>query len=166
MSQILDPRTELALARIPIGVGRICLELGAGNGSISRALSARVGGAGLVVAADIDTSFLLASTDSLQVRPVDVTTVDLGEGEYDLVATRAMLHHLPSRRDVWPRCCGGPTRRVHIRGGAGPAPDVNDERRYTRVLGGIPAVGGPVRDRLFRWAIHRTMAGEAGRARH
>ena len=68
MSQILDPRTELALARIPIGAGWRCLELGAGNRSISRALSARVGDAGLVAAADIDTSLLPASADSLQGR--------------------------------------------------------------------------------------------------
>jgi SAM-dependent methyltransferase len=81
-----------------VGEGWNCLEVGAGGGSITAWLCARVAPTGHVVATDIDTRFL----DSLQ-RPNltilrhDILTDELPQGAFELVCTRLVLLHLPDR---------------------------------------------------------------------
>jgi SAM-dependent methyltransferase len=100
MSRMLDPQMCFRLEQAGVGPGWRCLEVGAGNGSVSAWLATRVGAAGHVVASDIDTRYLdRLSLPNLDVRKLDVTRDALGEG-YDLVCCRALLHHVPERIDV------------------------------------------------------------------
>jgi SAM-dependent methyltransferase len=100
MSRMLDPQMFFRLEQLGIAEGWKCLEAGAGNGSVSRWLSEKVGPDGHVVASDIDTRFLQRlSLPNLEVRKIDATSDRLGEG-YDLVCGRAFLHHIPQRIDV------------------------------------------------------------------
>ncbi|MEM9592407.1 MAG: methyltransferase [Pseudomonadota bacterium] len=100
MSHMLDPHTMFRLSELGVGQGWRCLEIGAGNGSLSQWLADRVGPAGHVVASDIDTRYLDAlEVPNLEVRALDVTKDGLGE-DYDLVLVRDVLHHLPARDDV------------------------------------------------------------------
>jgi SAM-dependent methyltransferase len=102
MSRMLDPQTCFRLEQI-VAPGWKCLEVGAGNGSVSLWLATKIGASGRVVASDVDTRFLdRLSLPNLEVRRIDVTRDALGEG-YDLVLGRAILHHIPERIDVLAR---------------------------------------------------------------
>ncbi|HEY2823725.1 MAG TPA: class I SAM-dependent methyltransferase [Candidatus Acidoferrum sp.] len=97
MSALLDPVELSWIARLGIGAGSRCLELGCGNGSISVALAGRVAPSGRVVASDIDLAFVGdLSGPNLEVRRVDVLEDAIEEHAYDFVVARALLHHLPS----------------------------------------------------------------------
>jgi SAM-dependent methyltransferase len=100
MSRMLDPQLFFRLSQVGVGAGWRCLEVGAGNGSVSRWLADQVGPSGSVLATDLDAD-LIARIDApnVTVRALDVTVDDLGEG-YDLVLARALLHHLPARTAV------------------------------------------------------------------
>ncbi len=103
MSRMLDPQLFFRLDQLGVAAGWRCLEVGAGNGSVSQWLAGQVGPTGSVVASDIDTRFLdRLALPNLQVRRIDVTRDPLGDG-YDLVCARALLHHLPERIDVLSR---------------------------------------------------------------
>lgn len=100
MSRMLDPQLFFRLDQIGIAEGDRCLEVGAGNGSVSRWLADRVGPTGSVIASDIDTGLLdRLDATNITVRRIDVTTDDLG-ADYDIVVARALLHHLPARVEV------------------------------------------------------------------
>ena len=100
MSRMLDPQMFFRLEQLGVAEGWRCLEVGAGNGSVSHWLARKVGPEGRVVASDIDTRFLdRLSLPNVEVRKIDVTRDPLGEG-YDLVCGRAFLHHIPQRIDV------------------------------------------------------------------
>jgi SAM-dependent methyltransferase len=100
MSRMLDPQMFFRLEQLGVGPGWRCLEVGAGNGSVSHWLAERVGPGGRVMASDIDTRFLEGlRLPNLDVRRIDVTSDPLGEG-YDLVCGRAFLHHVPERMQV------------------------------------------------------------------
>jgi SAM-dependent methyltransferase len=100
MSALLDPFELGHLARLGAGPGWRCLELGSGNGSISRALAERVAPGGCVVASDIDIAYIKdLRAPCLEVRRIDVLQDAIEERSYDLVVARALLHHLtPARK--------------------------------------------------------------------
>ena len=101
MSDLLDPSSESHLLRTGITNGWRCLEIGAGNGSLSQWLAQRVGPAGHVIASDIHTDLMGGiSSGNLEVRKFDVVHDEPRDAPFDLVATRALLHHLPERRTV------------------------------------------------------------------
>lgn len=84
--------------------GASCLEVGAGAGSVARALSRVVGPAGRVVATDIDLRFLdETSAPNLELWQHDVLTDPLPESAFDLVHCRALLCHLPQPEQVLTR---------------------------------------------------------------
>jgi tRNA A58 N-methylase Trm61 len=65
-----------------------CLDAGAGHGSFARWLSAQVGAAGSVIAADLDTRLLADITEpNIEVRHMDLVTDQLPCGEFDFVHT-------------------------------------------------------------------------------
>jgi SAM-dependent methyltransferase len=101
MSDLLDPSSEFHLMGTGIAAGWRCLEIGAGNGSLSQWLAQRVGPTGHVIASDIRTDLMEGiADDNLEVRKFDVVHDDPPGAPYDLVAIRALLHHLPQRRAV------------------------------------------------------------------
>jgi 2-polyprenyl-3-methyl-5-hydroxy-6-metoxy-1,4-benzoquinol methylase len=101
MSDLLDPSSEFHLARIGIQAGWRCLEIGAGDGALSQWLAQRVGPTGQVIASDIRTDLMEGvAASNLEVCKFDVVHDDPPDAPYDLVAIRALLHHLPERRAV------------------------------------------------------------------
>ncbi|MGA9850948.1 MAG: methyltransferase, partial [Roseiarcus sp.] len=104
MSALLDTVERVTIDRLGVGPGWRCLELGSGNGSIARILAQLVGPTGHVVASDIDLSFMAGlERPNLEVRRIDVLQDEMEEGAYDLVAARALLHHLPGRKTALER---------------------------------------------------------------
>lgn len=101
MSDILDPSSRFHLERIGVAAGWRCLEIGAGNGSLSQWLADKVGPSGHVTATDIQPDLMDGiARRNLEVRRFDVVHDEPPLAPYDLVAVRALLHHLPERRAV------------------------------------------------------------------
>jgi SAM-dependent methyltransferase len=100
MSALLDPLELSYLQRLDVRSGWRCLELGCGNGSISRALAEIVGPSGSVVASDIDLAYIASlQAPGLEIRKINVLQDEIEEASYDFVVARALLHHLtPARR--------------------------------------------------------------------
>jgi SAM-dependent methyltransferase len=96
MEEVFDPYSIANLDRIGVGAGWRCLEVGAGGGSIARAMADRAGGEN-VVATDLSTRLLDPLTElGVTVLRHDVT-VDPAPGEFDLIHARFVLDHLPDR---------------------------------------------------------------------
>lgn len=93
LARLLDPITRRRLDFLGVPEGAVCLEAGAGTGTIARWLSSRVGPRGRVVALDRDTRFL-ESDGNLEVLQGDLLAVDPGQGRYDVAHCRALLMHL------------------------------------------------------------------------
>jgi 2-polyprenyl-3-methyl-5-hydroxy-6-metoxy-1,4-benzoquinol methylase len=101
MSDLLDPSSEFHLLRTGVGAAWRCLEIGAGNGSLSQWLAKRVGPTGHVIASDVRTDLMEGiAGGNLEVRKFDVMHDVPPDAPYDLIAVRALLHHLPERRAV------------------------------------------------------------------
>jgi 2-polyprenyl-3-methyl-5-hydroxy-6-metoxy-1,4-benzoquinol methylase len=101
MSDVLDPSSRYHLERIGVSEGWRCLEIGAGNGSLSQWLAKQVGQTGKVVATDINVDLMRGVVaPNLEVRRFDVVNDDPVDPPYDLIVVRALLHHLPERRAV------------------------------------------------------------------
>lgn len=83
------------LRAVGVGAGWVCLEVGAGGGSVARWLAEQVGAAGRVVATDIDTRFLGHLRPPVEIRCHDILADPLEWGSYDLVHCRSLLSHLP-----------------------------------------------------------------------
>ena len=97
LEKTLDPITKGHLDRLAFAgttPPRRCLEMGAGGGSIARWLAERISPGGSVVAADVDTRFLVGLPPTVEVRPFDIVTDRLEPLEFDLVHCRLLLLHL------------------------------------------------------------------------
>jgi ubiquinone/menaquinone biosynthesis C-methylase UbiE len=101
MSDLLDPSSCFHLLQTGVTTGWHCLEIGAGNGSLSQWLVQRVGPTGHVIASDVRTDLMEGiESANLEVRQFEVVHGDPPGAPFDLVAIRALLHHLPERREV------------------------------------------------------------------
>ncbi|MBV8461938.1 MAG: methyltransferase domain-containing protein [Acidimicrobiales bacterium] len=98
-----DRRTLRIVDRIGIAPGAACLEVGAGSGTISRALAERVGAAGRVLSVDKDLRFHQEMPANVEVRGIDLISEELPVGEFDFVHARAVLQHIPERDEVFVR---------------------------------------------------------------
>lgn len=98
MSELFDPVTLRHINGLGVAVGWHCWEVGAGGPSIPRALAARVGPTGRVLATDLDVSLLAdrVGDPEFEIRQHDVTT-DPPDGPFDLVHARLVLVHVPNR---------------------------------------------------------------------
>ncbi len=95
LQEALDPLTTRRLARVGVGPGWRCLEVGAGRGSIARWLADAVAPRGHVVATDIDSRLLdHLNTRHVEVREHDIAVDPLEQDHYDLVHCRLVLMHL------------------------------------------------------------------------
>ncbi len=94
-----DPTTIRIADTLGVARGWRCLDAGAGSGSFPRWLASRVRAEGAVVAADLDVS-LLDGAPGLEVRRIDLERDELPQEEFDLVHTRLVLMHLPTRDEV------------------------------------------------------------------
>jgi SAM-dependent methyltransferase len=101
MSKLMDPLERRLIIQLGLRPHWKCLEVGCGNGSISRWLASRVIASGHVVASDIDPQYLDGvHPPNLEIRRVDVVHDPLETRTYDLVTARALLHHLPGSQQV------------------------------------------------------------------
>lgn len=97
LSALFDPGTFRLVDELGIAAGTRCWEVGAGSRTVPDGLAARVGPTGLVVATDIDTTWLGAGVDQLRVVRHEVgVEPPPGEG-FDLVHARLVLTHVPRR---------------------------------------------------------------------
>lgn len=100
LAALLDPATLRHLDDLGVAPGWRCWEVGAGGRGIPDGLVARVGPDGLVVATDIDTSWLEVGDrpPSLRVLRHDVGVDAPPEpGAFDVVHARLVLTHVPAR---------------------------------------------------------------------
>ena len=98
LATLFDPSTFRHLREIGVGSGWRCWEVGAGGMSVPLWLAAQVGPTGLVLATDIDTSWLAGpGAGSVQVLRHDVGVEDPPAAELDLVHARLVLTHVPQR---------------------------------------------------------------------
>jgi ubiquinone/menaquinone biosynthesis C-methylase UbiE len=101
LSALFDATTQRHLADRGVAPGWHCLEVGGGGGSIARWLAERVGPGGRVLVTDVDTRFLeTIELPNVEVRRHDITRDSLSDGAFDLIHTRMVLMHLPSRDQV------------------------------------------------------------------
>lgn len=97
MSELLDPLHRGYLEKLGLKPGWRCLEVGCGNGSVSRWMAEKVGPKGRVVATDLDLRYVgELRAANLAVRQLDILTGKVEAGAYDLVTARAVLHHARS----------------------------------------------------------------------
>jgi len=96
LAALFDRSTFSHLLGLGVGSGWRCWEVGAGGMSVPLWLATRVGPTGLVLATDIDTSWL-AGPSPVQVLRHDVGVEDPPATELDLVHARLVLTHVPRR---------------------------------------------------------------------
>jgi SAM-dependent methyltransferase len=98
LEEFHDPLTANQLDAIGVGEGWRCLDVGAGGGSVTRMLAARVGTTGSVLAVDLDTSLLVElASDRVEVRRHDLLSEPLPQATFDLVHARLLLMFLSPR---------------------------------------------------------------------
>jgi SAM-dependent methyltransferase len=101
-----DPGTTRRLEALGVAPGWRCLEVGAGRGSIARWLADRAGPDGSIVAADIDTRFLVDMPANVEVRSMDIRADELETDAFDLVHCRAFLMHMPAPDETLAKLAG------------------------------------------------------------
>ncbi|MFK3734397.1 methyltransferase [Streptomyces sp. NPDC088090] len=135
----LDPLTLGHLREAGVAPGMRCLEVGAGAGSVSRALLRLVEPGGTVTATDVKPG-RIEPEPGLTVLAHDVVTDPLPEEAYDVVVARLVLQHLPERQAVLRRLAralvpGGLLQVDEFDAGHEPcllAPTPEDARLYER----------------------------------
>ncbi len=100
LAELFDPSTFRHLDACGVGPGWRCWEVGAGGRGVPDGLAARVGATGLVLATDIDTSWLGSPDGPLQVLRHDVGTEPAPAHDLDLVHARLVLTHVPRRDEA------------------------------------------------------------------
>lgn len=96
LEQYLDPMTKRRMLALGLQEGWRCLEIGAGGGSIAAWLGEQVGDRGRILATDINVALLDAvASPRVETQRHDILNDPLPQGEFDLVHTRWLLHHLP-----------------------------------------------------------------------
>jgi SAM-dependent methyltransferase len=101
LAELFDESTFRHLDTLGVGPGRRCWEVGAGGRSVPDRLAARVGPDGLVLATDIDTTWLAGpAPPQLTVLRHDVGVDPPPATGLDLVHARLVLTHVPRRAEA------------------------------------------------------------------
>lgn len=99
LGSTLDAFTTARLIEAGVVPGARCLEVGAGAGTIAVWLAEQAGPTGTVIATDLKPQHVPAH-EHLTVLRHNVVTEPLPEGPFDVIHVRAVLQHLPQRREV------------------------------------------------------------------
>lgn len=98
LGALFDDSTFRHIERLGIDKGWRCWEVGAGGPTVPTWLADRVGPEGMVIATDIDVSWMAATTHrDYEVRRHDVGTEPPPGDGFDLVHARLVLVHVPAR---------------------------------------------------------------------
>lgn len=97
LATLFDEPTISRLRRLEVRPGWCCLDIGAGSGSVARALAALVAPDGEVLATDVDDRFVEADDAHLEFRVHDVTSEGLPADTFDLAHARNVLHAVGDR---------------------------------------------------------------------
>jgi SAM-dependent methyltransferase len=100
LGALFDEPTISRLRRFGLQPGWQCLEIGAGSGSVARALAALVAPDGEVLATDVDDRFVGADEPHLEFRVHDVTRDPLPADRFHLAHARGVLEHLREREQA------------------------------------------------------------------
>jgi ubiquinone/menaquinone biosynthesis C-methylase UbiE len=104
LESLFDGSSRRLLEALGLREGWRCLEVGCGAGGIALWLADRVGPAGRVLATDLDTRFLDGhDRPNLDVATHDIATEALDGAAFDLIHARAVLEHVPARREALAR---------------------------------------------------------------
>ena len=99
MASALDEASKNHMSRLPIRPDWACLEIGAGNGSLSQWLAPQVH-KGKVTVTDLQPDLIAGITGpNIAVEKLDLTE-GLPEESHDFIFLRAVLHHLPERKEA------------------------------------------------------------------
>ncbi len=101
-----DPKTFALLERVGVTTDWHCLEVGAGAGTVSAWLAERVGIGGRVMSTDVDTRFHAEPAANVILREADIVHDAFPAAHFDLVHARAVLQHIPERREVLTKLVG------------------------------------------------------------
>lgn len=97
MSSVLDDVSRNHLKKLPIQTDWNCLEVGAGNGSLSKWLSPMLT-EGHVLATDINPDLIgVPSSPNMSVQALNIVSDTMEKASYDLIFLRAVLHHIEER---------------------------------------------------------------------
>ncbi|MGC2939256.1 MULTISPECIES: class I SAM-dependent methyltransferase [unclassified Brevibacterium] len=155
LSALLDGTTRSVLGSLTLAERPRCLEIGAGNGSVARMLAEEF--SGQVMAVDLD-------VDHLEPSPgVEVDRYDIRDGvpagPYDLIHTRFVLVHLPSRREIFARLIDalspGGWLVIADMGFAGElltAPEESDHQLWRKYYHAASRIVGPAAGHDYGWA--------------
>jgi SAM-dependent methyltransferase len=98
LGALFDGPTVARLRRLGVRVGWRCLEVGAGSGSVARALAALVAPEGEVLATDVDLRFFgECDLPHVEVREHDITQGPPPGRDFHLAHARGVLEHLRER---------------------------------------------------------------------
>jgi SAM-dependent methyltransferase len=97
LGALFDEPTISRLRRFGAQPGWHCLEIGAGSGSVARALAALVAPDGYVLATDVDDRFLEGEEHHLEFRVHDIARDPLPTDRFDLAHARGVLEHIGER---------------------------------------------------------------------
>jgi SAM-dependent methyltransferase len=100
LSAVFDPVTFAHIEALGIGAGWRCWEVGAGGTAVPTWMAGKVGGAGHVLATDIDITWLHESGAGVDVRRHDVATDEPPGNAFDLVHARLVLVHVAARDEA------------------------------------------------------------------
>ncbi|MET8278921.1 class I SAM-dependent methyltransferase [Micromonospora sp. NPDC005174] len=98
-----DPLTTELIGRLPLGPGARCLDIGAGAGSMTKWLAARVP-QGSVLAVDVNTDGLDdVRVPGVTVRQGDIETEQFAPGSFDFILARGVFSVLKSPDELLSR---------------------------------------------------------------
>ncbi|WP_433379059.1 methyltransferase [Actinoplanes sp. CA-142083] len=105
LGQMHDPFTTSRLAEAGVAPGARWLEIGAGAGTIAGWLADRVGPRGEVIATDVRPQHIREHS-GVTVLEHNILVDPLPAGQFDGIHARAVLQHLPERREILARLAG------------------------------------------------------------
>jgi len=97
LGALFDEPTISRLRRFGAQPGWNCLEVGAGSGSVARALASLVAPDGHVLATDLDDRFYQGDEHHLEFRVHDIARDPLPADRFDLAHARGVLEHIGDR---------------------------------------------------------------------
>lgn len=101
LEKIEDPYTYEYISKLKLKKGSVCLELGAGRGSVANRLCNIVGEKGFVYAVDTDTRFLdRYSRNQLYIINKNIEEIELNNNVYDFIHARHVLFHIKGYREI------------------------------------------------------------------